>query len=116
MSTAHGNVKNYTIGFILSVVLTLIAFYIVWQSILDGMLLVSSLVVLAITQLYVQVRFFFSLEDEAKPRWNTMAFLFMMLVVVIVVLGSLWIMDNLNYNMMPDEVKTYIIEEEGINP
>ena len=42
-----------------------------------------------------------------------MAFLFMMLIVVIVVIGSLWIMTNLDYNMMPDEVETYILEEEG---
>jgi cytochrome o ubiquinol oxidase operon protein cyoD len=64
----------------------------------------------------VQVVFFFNLNDEKKPKWNTMAFLFMMLIVLIVVLGSLWIMTNLDYNMMPDEVETFLLDEEGIEP
>lgn len=119
MSTQHeknSHMKNYVIGFVLSVILTLLAFIIVWQSLLDDMFLVSVLIILAVSQLYVQVTFFFNLNSEKKPKWNTMAFLFMMLIVLIVVLGSLWIMTSLDYNMMPDEVDTYIIDEEGITP
>jgi cytochrome o ubiquinol oxidase operon protein cyoD len=110
------HLKNYVIGFILSVILTLLAFLIVWQSLLQDIYLVGSLIILAISQLYVQVIFFFNLDTETKPKWNTMAFLFMMLIVLIVVLGSLWIMTSLDYNMMPDEVDTYLLEEEGISP
>jgi cytochrome o ubiquinol oxidase operon protein cyoD len=112
----HGNIKNYIIGFTLSLILTITAFVIVWQTLLEDIMLISVLIILAITQLYVQIRYFFGLEQEGKPRWNTMAFLFMLMVVVIVVIGSLWIMANLNYNMMPEEVESYIIEEEAINP
>lgn len=119
MSTQHDtskHMRNYIIGFALSVILTLIAFAIVWQSLLEDIYLISVLIILAISQLYVQIVFFFNLNDEQKPKWNTMAFLFMMLIVLIVVLGSLWIMTSLDYNMMPDEVETYIIDEEGITP
>jgi cytochrome o ubiquinol oxidase subunit IV len=114
--TKNSHLKNYVIGFVLSVILTLVAFFIVWQSVLEDIFLISTLIILAISQLYVQVVFFFNLNDEKKPKWNTMAFLFMMLIVLIVVLGSLWIMTSLDYNMMPDEVETYILEEEGFTP
>src|SRR3546814_1615888 len=49
----------------------------------------------------------------SDSRWNLIMFLFMVLVVFIVVVGSLWIMANLNYNMMPDEADKTLLEEEG---
>ena len=38
---------------------------------------------------------------ESKPRWNLMMFLFMVLLIFVLVGGSMWIMYNLNYNVMP---------------
>ena len=38
---------------------------------------------------------------ESKPHWQTITFCFMLLVVFLVIGGSLWIMNNLDYNMMP---------------
>ena len=72
------------------------------------------LAALAITQMIVQLLFFFHLGEEKKPRLNTMSFLFMLMVVGIIAFGSIWIMYNLNYNMMPHEVENYIQQEEGI--
>lgn len=97
---SHGSMKSYIFGFILSIILTLVPYYIVVNHVFDTPIVAISITVLAILQLLVQVIFFLHLNSESKPRWNLMAFNFTVLVVAILVAGSLWIMVNLNYHMM----------------
>jgi cytochrome o ubiquinol oxidase operon protein cyoD len=105
---------SYVTGFVSSIILTLVAYILVINHILSGTGLVAVIVGLAIVQLFVQLFFFLHVGNEAKPRWNLMALLFAGTVVIIVVFGSLWIMNNLNYNMMHDmDVKTYMHDHEG---
>ena len=110
----HGTVATYTIGFVLSLGLTLAAYVTVVNHALAKSTIVAIVVGLALTQLFVQLLFFLHLGREAKPRWRLIAFLFMLMVIGIVVLGSLWIMDNLNYHMMPHDADNYIMKDEGI--
>ena len=42
------------------------------------------------------------MNTASEERWNLIAFLFTLLIIGIVVVGSLWIMYNLNINMMVD--------------
>lgn len=91
---------KYIIGFVLSLVLTLVAFYLVEKELLSGTTLVLVLGGLALVQLVVQLTYFLHLGDEVGPRYKLASFLFMGGILVIVVVGSVWIMDNLNYNMM----------------
>lgn len=109
---------SYMIGFALSLILTLVAFWLVIQHVHEGRfdmnVVFVGLAVTAVAQLIVQLVFFFHLGREPKPRLNTVSFLFMLMVVVIIGFGSLWIMYNLNYNMTPGEVETYIKAEENI--
>ncbi len=58
---------------------------------------------LGILQTAIQFLFFFSMSKEKHPRWNLAMFLFMAAAILIVVGGSVWIMNNLNYHMMPME-------------
>lgn len=119
----HVEVKSavfkYVSGFILSLVLTLMAFWLVFQAIDgDGSRLpvgtiTMMLVGLAVVQLLIQLFFFLHLGHEAKPKWNLTIFLFMLIVLGILVFGSLWIMDNLNYNMTPQEMHDYMKEHPG---
>ena len=97
---SHGTVRYYIIGFILSIVLTVIPYVLVTQHILDSDLTIFSIIVAGILQLVVQLVFFLHLGSESKPRWNLMAFIFTIVIVGILVVGSLWIMHNLDYNMM----------------
>lgn len=108
---AHGTYLSYTIGFVLSIILTLGAYYLVVEKILAGRELAAAIVGLAVLQLFVQLLFFLHLGSESKPRWNLMVFLFAALVVVIVVFGSIWIMDNLDYHMMPEEMDHQLLEQ-----
>lgn len=113
-------IRSYTIGFLLSLILTCLAFFVTKSFLARGevtvpMSLLIGLIVLAAVQLLVQLLFFFHLGKEAKPRLNTVSFLFMLMVVGIIGIGSLWIMYNLNYNMMTGpEVEKYIQKEENI--
>jgi len=95
----QGTATTYVIGFLLSIVLTLAAFFLVYKNLLTGSVLIYSIVGLAILQVLIQLLFFLHLGDEPKPYWNTMVFLFMLLTAAIVVIGSIWIMYNLDYNM-----------------
>jgi cytochrome o ubiquinol oxidase operon protein cyoD len=101
--TTHVSITTYAIGFVLSIVLTLVAYFAVVNEWLNGVLLVGVLIGLALTQFIVQAVLFLHVGDEARPKWNLTSFLFMLLVVVTIVIGSLWIMSNLNYNMMSSE-------------
>lgn len=96
----HGSYKAYLIGFIASITLTLIAFFLALSTYLRGTLLISSLIGLALLQAVFQVRYFLHVGQEPKPRWETLVFLFMVLVLFIVVLGTLWIMFDLNHRVM----------------
>lgn len=110
--THTGSITSYIIGFVLSVALTLGAYYLVVNHVLDGTKLLATIVGLAIAQLIVQLIFFLHMNKEAKPRWNLMVFSFMVLVVFIVVIGSIWVMYNLDYNMMPkEELEQHMIHE-----
>ena len=110
--STHGSLISYCIGFLLSIVLTLAAYFLVVNELLQGGLLVAGLAILAIVQLLVQLIFFLHLGRESGRRWNLMMFLSMLLIVIIVVAGSLWIMHNLDYHMMPaEEMEQHMMTE-----
>ncbi len=97
--TSHKTLKSYLTGFVLCIILTVIPFVLVGKKMLSTQALFVSVMALAVVQLYVQVAFFLRLNASPKGRWNLMSFLFAMVIVLILVVGSLWIMFNLNYNM-----------------
>lgn len=111
-STPHGSYRSYIIGFGLSLLLTIGAFSIVMQQLMFGWMLVAFITAFAVAQLLVQLVFFLHVGRGAGARWNIIALLFMIMVVFIIVVGSLWIMRNLDYNMMPShEMEEYMVEQ-----
>ncbi len=111
-----GSRKSYTIGFIYSVVLTAIAFGLVAGQLFSNTVTAVVILVLALLQLLVQLIFFLHLGRESGQKWNVIVFVFMLNIVVILVVGSLWIMYNLNYNhehRTPSQVNESIIHDEG---
>ena len=112
---ASGSLHSYTLGFIMSILLTLAAYFLVVNHLLNGWGLVAAIMVLAMVQLLVQLIFFLHLSEESKPRWNLTVMAFMLIVLCVVVFGSLWIMHNLNYHAMtPTETDSFILRDEGI--
>lgn len=91
----------YVIGFIGSIALTVAAYFAVVNHWVTGNELVLTVFGLGILQAIVQLVFFLHLGQEAKPRWNLIHFLFMTMILVILIGGSLWIMYHLDYRVMP---------------
>jgi len=117
LAAPHGTPTSYITGFVMAVVLTIAAYFTVTRHAFPPTTIVTIIVGLAIAQLLVQLLFFLHMGQESKPRWNLVAFLFMLLVLLIVVVGSLWIMGNLNYNMTqgtPKQINQSITHDEGI--
>ncbi len=115
-SQATSTFIRYVIGFVSSIILTMVAFVAVMYHLFSMQLVMIVIVALAVVQLFVQLFFFLHLGEEYRPRWRLMFFGFAALVIFIVVAGSLWIMANLNYNMMSGhmDVNTYMHNNEGI--
>lgn len=108
---APGTYTSYITGFVLSLALTALAYLLVVNGYFSGVNQAVAVVIgLAIAQLFVQLIFFLHLGRESKPRWNAMALIFAAIVVVVVVLGSIWIMKNLDYNMHQSDKQ--IIKDE----
>jgi cytochrome o ubiquinol oxidase operon protein cyoD len=105
---------NYVVGFVLSVIFTLIAFTIVTQHWLTGGAALAAIGGLAILQFSVQTLCFLHLGGESKPRNKLMVFLFMLMVVAILVGGSIWIMTNLDYNMNQREILRYLDDTDSL--
>lgn len=118
MSRAHkGSTSSYVIGFLLSLLFTIVPYLMVTQDLATGSLRLFALAAFAVAQIFVQLLFFLHLGQEKRPRLHSMAFGFMTMVVVIVVFGSLWIMSNLDYHMMSGhDTDLYIQDQEAITP
>lgn len=96
----HGTARAYVIGLVSSLVLTGLSFALVVAELLPRHIAIYALVALAIVQAIVQLRFFLHLGQEPKPRWESLIFWFMVLILLIIAFGSLWIMHDLNTRMM----------------
>lgn len=111
----YSSIRSYTIGFVLSLALTVEAFLVISGRHFSTGSAITIVLALAIVQLLVQLFFFLHLDRLAKAPWNIIILLFTGLVVAIVVYGSLWIMSNLNYHMMtPSQTEQYMRSHEGL--
>jgi cytochrome o ubiquinol oxidase subunit IV len=91
----------YTIGLVLAIVLTAASFWVANTSVLWPPGVPLGLAVLAIAQMGVHLVFFLHITSGPDNTNNVLALAFGILIVFLVVVGSLWIMFNLNDNMMP---------------
>lgn len=106
-------VATYTLGLALSLGLTYLAYMAATNQIWNGWTLTIGLMTLAVMQLIVQLIFFLHFGQGKDKHWNSSAFWFAILVIVIVGIGSLWVMHNMNYNMMsPDDMNKYMMEQK----
>ena len=106
------NLRLYIIGFTLSIFLTAGAFASVFFNLLSSSTLLLSVVVLAFVQFIVQLYFF--MGQEVRQKWNFIILLSTVGLVFIVVMGSIWIMYHLNYNMSPQMMNSIMNNQGGI--
>ncbi len=102
-----GTLHTYLAGFGFSLMLTSTSFFVVWMAMTGTQALISREVAvliavgLAVVQLFVQLRFFLHMGQERHGRWNLIMFVFALVVVTILVVGTLWIMNNMQHGSMP---------------
>lgn len=98
----HGSLGGYVAGFVLSVVLTAIPFWLVMGEVLESRQLTGFIVMgFAAVQIVVHMVFFLHMDTRSEQGWIMMALIFTLIVVVITLSGSLWVMHHLNTNTMP---------------
>ncbi|WNC16073.1 cytochrome o ubiquinol oxidase subunit IV [Brevibacillus brevis] len=88
----HGSLKSYVIGFILSIVLTIIPLVLVMNSMLSKTATVITIMVMAILQFVVQLFFFMHIREGEKPRYNVQTLVLGLVIVFTIIAGSIWIM------------------------
>ena len=91
----------YGIGFILACGLSIASFVAPMSGLVWPPALPVALIVFAIAQMGVHLVFFLHLTTGPDNTNNALALAFGVLIVVLVIGGSLWIMANLDHNMLP---------------
>ena len=98
----HGSLRSYLTGFVLAAILTIVPFWLVMARPIESTALTIILVLgLAAVQIVVHMIFFLHLNTRSEQGWNMLAFIFTIVLVVIVLGASIWVMYNENANMMP---------------
>jgi cytochrome o ubiquinol oxidase subunit IV len=113
-SSELGTMKSYIIGFMLSLIFTFIPYYLVVNQILRGTTLLATILGFAVLQMVVQVTFFLHLGRGPKPKWNLFFFISTVGIILVIVGGSIMIMNNLHYNMLPSDQAKKLTNDEAI--
>jgi cytochrome o ubiquinol oxidase subunit IV len=92
---------GYVAGLGLAILLTATSFFVAGTDLVWQPSIPVAIVVLAIAQMGVHLVFFLHITTGADNTNNVLALAFGLLIVFLVIGGSLWIMANLNHNMMP---------------
>ena len=98
----HASVKGYLTGFILSVILTAIPFWIVMGNVFDKSSTTAFVILaFAAVQIVVHMIYFLHMNTKSEGGWTFLALLFTLTLVVITLVGSIWVMYHMDQNMMP---------------
>lgn len=99
---AHVTVRDYLIGFGLSVVLTAIPFWLVMGEVFENKQLTALIIMaFAMVQIVVHVIYFLHMTSSSEEGWSLMSLIFTLVIIVIALAGSLWVMHHLTTNTMP---------------
>lgn len=110
----HRTTTSYVVGFILSLIFTAIPYYMVVHKTVTGNSLLMTILGFAFLQMLVQIFFFLHLGRGPKPLYNVAFFVSTVGIILVVVLGSIFIIDHLHYNMAPADVTKKLAQDEGI--
>ena len=92
---------GYIIGLALAAGLTAASFYFAGSKAIWAPAIPAALITLAIAQMGVHLVFFLHITTGPDNTNNVLALAFGVLIVFLLIGGSLWIMSNLDHNMVP---------------
>ena len=98
----HVSMRDYAVGFVLSVILTAVPFALVMGNVFNNSV-TTALVILGFgaVQIVVHMVYFLHMNSKSEGGWTMLALMFTLILVVITLVGSIWVMFHLNSNMMP---------------
>ncbi|WP_216782366.1 cytochrome o ubiquinol oxidase subunit IV [Candidatus Profftia tarda] len=96
----ENSARPYIIGFILSIILTIIPFWMVTGATSSKRTILATVITMAIIQIFVHLIYFMHTKISYEECWNLVSLIFTTVVIAIIIAGSLWIMYHLNMNMM----------------
>ena len=95
-------IRGYLIGLVLATGMTIASFAAAGTGLLYGPAIPVMLLVLAVAQMGVHLVFFLHITTGPDNTNNVLALAFGVLIVLLVVIGSVVIMAEMNHNMMPE--------------
>lgn len=107
-------VRKYVLGFLLALVLSVAGYVIVTGKLItDASTVMAVLLALAVLQLIIQLVCFLHLGLGKRSGSRTVTFIFTATMMLVIVIGSLWIMKNLDYRMgmSPEAMDEYMLEQ-----
>ena len=99
--TLRTELRGYIIGLVLAAVLTAGSFWSLDEHVIYGPGIVMALIVLGLAQVGVHLVYFLHLTTSPDNTNNALALAFGILIVSLIFLGSIWVMDHMNGNMIP---------------
>jgi cytochrome o ubiquinol oxidase operon protein cyoD len=93
--------RGYLLGVALATMLSIASFWAAQTHLIYAPGIPIALGVLAVAQMGVHLVFFLHISSGPDNTNNILALAFGVLIVILVVVGSLWIMYHLNQNMLP---------------
>lgn len=120
MKTKNENLKKYEyqankyiFGFFVAVLLTGLMFYSVHFKMFTGNTLIFVLLLLAFVQIIVQLNIFLHVGGKNSSKTVTWSVVYTFLMSLVLVVASIWIMINMNYNMhmSPEQMNEFMLEQ-----
>jgi cytochrome o ubiquinol oxidase subunit IV len=110
----HGSLRDYTIGFLLSVVLTAVPFWLVMGDVSWSKQTIAFVIMgFAAVQMVVHMVYFLHMTPKSEDGWTLTSLVFTLILVVITLAGSLWVMYHLDNNMMPRHEPTAAVHHSN---
>ncbi|VFP78898.1 Cytochrome bo(3) ubiquinol oxidase subunit 4 [Candidatus Erwinia haradaeae] len=95
-------IKSYITGLSFSILLTVVPFLVVLNGQISRTSILSIVLICAVCQILVHLIYFLHLNRQSEGGWTLISSIFVAIIVLIIIVGSLWIMSNLNQNMVHD--------------
>ena len=108
----HSTFSGYMTGFLLSIILTAIPFWLVMAKVIsDRPTAVMALGGFAVIQILVHMFYFLHMNGKVEGGWTLLSTIFTVVFVAIAIAGTLWVMFHMNTNMMPSHTDMPAMEQ-----
>ncbi len=97
---SKGSFKSYLTGFILALILTAIPFALVMSGALSASAALAVIFIAGVVQILAHLHYFLHVDTASTARWNIVALLFTIAIMILFVGGTIWILFNLYHRMM----------------